>query len=155
MADRSSFLRSLTILHTALLAGQLLLAAMAYALWHFEIMNAPSSALDQALQVAAILISGTAFFLGARLFRRRVEQARDHGSTVAEKAAAYRSASILQWSLLEGASLFSIISFLLVGNLSFLFLAFALMFFFFLNRPSKIKLLVLLRLTDAEIEGLS
>jgi len=155
MPDQPSFLRSLTIIHNALLAVQILLAAIAYSLWHFDIMTASLRELDQALQVVAILLCGSAFLFGARLFRRRVEKARDSGETAAGKAAAYRSAVLFQWGLLEGASLFSIISFLLVGNLSFLLLALTLMFFFFLSRPSKIKLLLLLRLNEHEIEDLS
>ncbi len=154
MSSSASFLRSLNILHKSMLAGQLMLATVAFLLRYFEWMPASLQELDQTIQVIALAISAVAYFLGARLFRQRVEQARDGGGTAQEKAAVYRSASILQWGMLEGASLFSAVCFMLVGNLSFLFLAIALMIFFYISGPSKLKLMLLLRLSEEEIAAL-
>lgn len=154
MPAPGSFLRSLNILHKAMLAGQLLLAVAAFLLRYLEWMPASLQELDQTLQVIALLLCAVAYFLGARLFRQRVEDARDGNGTAFDKAVVYRSAAILQWGLLEGASLFSSICFMLVGNLSFLFLAFALMIFFYLSGPSKMKLMLLLRLSEEEIKML-
>jgi hypothetical protein len=101
--------------------------------------------------VVALSLSAAAYFLGVRFFRQWVEQARDGGGNKEEKAAVYRRASLLQWSLLEGAALFSVFSFLLVGNLAFLFLALALMLFFYLSGPSRSKLMLLLRMSEEEL----
>jgi len=154
MSSSASFLRSLNILHKSMLAGQVLLAGVAFLLRYFEWMPASLQELDQTLQVTALALCAVAYFLGARLFRQRVEQARDSDGTPREKAELYRSASILQWGMLEGASLFSVICFMLVGNLSFLFLSMALMIFFYISGPSKLKLMLLLRLSEEEIAGL-
>ncbi len=154
MPAPGSFLRSLNILHKAMLAGQLLLAVAAFLLRYLEWLPASLQELDQTLQVIALLLCAVAYFLGARLFRQRVEDARDGNGPAFDKAVVYRSAAILQWGLLEGASLFSSICFMLVGNLSFLFLAFALMIFFYLSGPSKMKLMLLLRLSEEEIKML-
>jgi len=155
MVRKSPFLSKLLKVHSTLLIGQLLMAVIVALLWQLDIITSFSRELDRVLQVVAILISGTALFLGARIFRQRIERARDMLGSAAEKITIYQSACLLQWSLLSGASLFCIISFLLVGNLSFLLLALTLLFFFFLSRPSKIKLLLLLRLNEHEIEDLS
>lgn len=154
MPAPGSFLRSLNILHKAMLAGQLLLAASAFLLRYFEWIPASLQELDQTLQLIALLLCAVAYFLGSRLFRQRVEEARDGNGTAHDKAAVYRSAAIIQWGLLEGASLFASICFMLVGNLSFLFLAVALMIFFYLSGPSRMKLMLLLRMSEEEISEL-
>ena len=149
---QQSTLKGLLILHRAMLLGQILFAAIAFFLKYTN--NFPSSFTqqDKLLQVIAIAISFAGFFIGSSLFKRRITQARDSLNDIKEKAGAYRSASIIQWALLEGPSLFCIICFLLVGNYAFLALSAALMLWFFLTGPSKTKAMLLLRLNEEEME---
>lgn len=109
--------------------------------------------MDHLFQVIAVTVSFAGSFVGSALFKKKVQQARDSSADIKTKAEAYRSASIIQWTLLEGLCLLCIIFFLLVGSYAFLALAAAIMFWFALNGPSKIKAMMLLRLSEEEMEN--
>jgi hypothetical protein len=73
---------------------------------------------------------------------------------VKEKFPAYRSASILQWAILDGPSLFCIICFFLTGNYAFLALSVVIMFLFTMTAPSKSKIILQLQINESEFEDL-
>jgi hypothetical protein len=153
MQKGNSF-KALSILHKAMLAGQVLFTAVCFYLLYTKIFIASSQELDKILQVAAILFSVAGFFAGNFLFKKRVLQARESTSELQEKFAVYRSASILQWALLEAPVLFSVICFLLTGNYAFLALAAAVILLFVILGPTKIKIALLLGTTEDEIAEL-
>lgn len=150
--QQQSTLRSLQILHSAMLAGQLIFAGIAVFLKYNNIF--PSSLVnnDNLLQVTALAVSFGGFFIGSSIFKRKIAEARDTATSMKEKAGVFRSASIIQWALLEAPVLVCIIFFLLVGNYAFIALAAALVLWFFLARPSKMKTMLLLRLSEEEME---
>lgn len=150
--QQQNTLKSLQVLHKAMLLGQVLFAAVVLFLKYSGSFTSSFSHLDKTLQVFAVAISFAGFFIGSALFKKKVQQARDLSADIKTKAAAYRSASIIQWALLEAPCLFCIICFLLVGNYAFIALAAVLMFWFALNAPSKIKIMMLLRLSEEEME---
>jgi hypothetical protein len=151
--QQQNTIKALQILHKAMLLGQILFAAVVLFLKFSGSFTFSLSCLDKTLQVFAVVISFAAFFIGSALFKKKVQQARDSALDVKIKADAYRSASVIQWALLEGASLFCIICFLLAGNYAFLALSAALLFWFALNGPSKIKIMLLLGLNEEEMEN--
>ena len=57
-------------------------------------------------------------------------------STPAEQWAAYRSAIIVRWALVEGPSIFACVSYLLTGQSQFLILASGLLVYFLTLKPS-------------------
>ena len=81
-------------------------------------------------------------------------QLREMQTNTKEKFLLYRAASILQWALLEGPSLFCILCFFLTGNYAFLALAIAIMFLFILMAPSKNKIVTQLQISESEIDEL-
>lgn len=145
-------LKKLQILHRVLLIGQIVFAAVAFFLLYTNKFTPLLPDKDQLLQVIAIIISFGGFFIGSTLFKKKLLQARDSSTVIKSKADAYRFASIIQWALLEAPCLFGIICFLLVGNHAFLALSAAIMFWFALTGPSKIKVMMLLRLSEGEME---
>jgi hypothetical protein len=58
-------------------------------------------------------------------------------NTLREKLMAYQSALIVRYALLEGASLFGIVCYLLTGNLLFLLISGGLVLYFVTIRPTK------------------
>lgn len=148
----SGTIKSLQLIHRAMLLGQVIFAVMAYMLKESGKFEASLRDMDQQLQIIAILLSFGCVFGGSIVFKRKIQAARDTERTVSKKASVYKTATIIQWALLEGASLFGIICFLLVGNLSFIFLSAGLIFFFALMAPSRVKAMLLLRLTEQEME---
>jgi FtsH-binding integral membrane protein len=144
--------RSLLLLHRIMLLALVLLAAIAFLLQYTGNFSPSLAEQDQVLQLIAIAISFAGVFIGAAAFKKRIFQIRDSQQTLNEKSVAYRSACILQWALLEAAALFCIICFMLTGNLAFLCLATAIMLWFALTNPSKMKIMLLLKLSETEME---
>lgn len=145
--------RSLVLLHRIMLLGLVLLAAIAFFLQYTGYWPPALAEQDQLLQLLAIAFSFAGVFAGATIFKKRVYQLRHSQQTIHEKALAYRSTCILQWALLEGPALFCIVCFMLTGNLAFLCLAMAIMLWFALTHPSKMKIMLLLRLRETEMES--
>ena len=145
-------LKKLQVLHRAMLFGQILFMAVAFFLAYSNNFPPSFSHLDKILQVIGVTISFAGFFIGSSVFKKKLQLARDSSAGIKTKAAAYRSAGIIQWALLEVPSLFCVICFLLTGNYAFIALAAALLFWFALQAPSKIKIMMLLRISENEME---
>ena len=142
------------ILHKALLAGQILFAVVCFFLVYTKTQASPMEQLDRTLQVAAIILAGGGFFAGTSLFKKKLLQIRDMQTDVKEKLPVYRTACIMQWALLEGPSLFTIICFFLTGNYAFIALATVLILLFAMLAPSKTKIAFHLGLSESEVEEL-
>lgn len=151
--SNQSTLKSLSILHKALLFGQIMFVAIAMFLKYSGNFPSLLSHLDQILQLSALILSAASLFIGSSLFKKKVQQLRDSAEDIKNKATAYRSVCITQWALIEVPSLFSISCFILVGNYAFLALAGALILWFALTAPSKMKIMLLLRLNEGEMEN--
>ncbi len=147
-------LKALQILHRAMLSGQLLFAAIAFYLNYSGNFVASLSGHDQLLQVIAIGFSFGGFFIGASLFKKKMQQLKQGSPTLKAKVATYRSAAITQWALLEGPVLFSIICFMLVGNYAFLALSVVFILLFAVTAPNTTKMMVLLQLTEEDKDHL-
>ena len=147
-------LKSLQIVHRALLLGLVLFAAIAFYLNYSGNFIAGLKSYDQPLQVIAITLSFGGFFIGSLLFKKKMQQLKDSSPELRVKLSTYRSAAIMQWALLEGPALFAIICFLLVGNYAFLALAVVFIILFAVTAPNKTKMMLLLQLTEEEINEL-
>ena len=147
-------LKSLQIVHRALLLGLVLFAAIAFYLNYSGNFIAGLKSYDQPLQVIAITLSFGGFFIGSLLFKKKMQQLKDSSPELRVKLSTYRSAAIMQWALLEGPALVAIICFLLVGNYAFLALAVVFIILFAVTAPNKTKMMLLLQLTEEEINEL-
>ena len=147
-------LKSLQIVHRALLLGLVLFAAIAFYLNYSGNFIAGLKSYDQPLQVIAITLSFGGFFIGSLLFKKKMQQLKDSSPELRVKLSTYRSAAIMQWALLECPALFAIICFLLVGNYAFLALAVVFIILFAVTAPNKTKMMLLLQLTEEEINEL-
>lgn len=147
-------IRALTIIHKALLVGQVLFISVCFFLVAAKMNNQVPENVDRILQVAALIFSAAGFFIGATLFKNKILQLRNMDVTVKEKFASYRSSCILQWALMEGPCLFCIICFFLTGNYAFVALASVLILLFAMQAPSKLKITFHLGLRGDELEEL-
>lgn len=144
-------LKALQIVHRAMLLGMILFGGIAFFL-HYSGNFPPSlQQYDQLLQVVAVVLAAAGFFTGNRLFSKKIFQLRESAAGLDVKLELYRSASLIQWALLEAPALFAIICFLLTENYSFLALAGALIILFVINTPAKIKMAMLLQVPEDEI----
>jgi len=150
---KGNYVKSLKVLHTALLAGQVIfLVIMLF--FVVQQQSAIAASLDKTLQVAALLFSFGGILAGSRIFNSKLAQMNTAAEDTAHKAAQYRAANIVRWAMIEGPCLFVIICFFISGNYSFAALALALIVYFFLMGPSRIKTMLQLQLSDQQVDDL-
>jgi hypothetical protein len=153
--NKGNDLRALNILHKAMLAGQILFAVIClYMVYTKAMVSSMQQDMDKILQVIAIALSAAGFYAGSFLFKRRLLQARETSSGLKEKFAIYRSGCIIQWAFLEGPGIFSIACFFLTGNYAFIALAGVLILLVAILAPSKLKIALLLGVSEEEISEL-
>jgi hypothetical protein len=143
-------IKTLNALHKGLITGQVVFAAIAFYLVYANIFVSHQKEWEKPLQLIAVLLSVGGFIVGNIIFKNRINSVIGTNESVATKMDAYRTACIIQWALIELGSLFSIISFMLTGDYSFLFLAGALVLTFAMLSPAKDKIVFQLQLTDSE-----
>lgn len=125
------------MLHFALLIGQILLAIVFIVLIGkteiiLNIEGDPFFVLVPSTALFALFISGF-------MFKKLLSQA-NAKITLAEKLALYRPALLVRFAILEGASLFGLVSYFLNGNLFYIIIAAFVMVYFLTLRPTKEKL---------------
>lgn len=147
-------LKALQILHRAMLMGMIIFAAVAFYLVYSKAIVASMQELDHTLQIIAVILCAAGFFIGNNFFKRKILYSTDQLPTPAKKISVYRSVAIIQWVLLEGPAIFSIICFIVTGNYAFVALAGTMMMLFAMTAPSKQKLILLLQLSENDLEEL-
>ena len=147
-------LQVLNIIHKALMTGQILFASVCIYLIYSKSVLPMGEEIDKVLQVAALIITAAGIFAGMTLFKKKLMQIREMQTGAKEKFDLYRSACIIQWALLEAPSIFCIICFFLTGNYTFLALVLVVLILFAMTAPSKVKILLQLQISDAELDDL-
>lgn len=154
MQQKLSAFRQLNIIHKALLAGQIIFAAVAAYLFYSGVEQPQMKEYDRIFQVIAIAVAAAGFFAGTVIFKKMVSTAKDAAVSTKEKFARYRSACVLQWALLEGPCLFSIVFFYLTANYAFIALAGVLIGLFIVLSPNKIKIAWQLGISENDVSEL-
>ena len=154
MNDQNKAVLVLSIIHKAMLAGQILLVAVFLYLISATDYKPGMVAMNRLFQIIALVLAAAGFFAGRVLFKNKIAQLKDKQSAAKDKFIIYRSVCIVQWALLEGPCIFSGVAFFLTGNYAFLGLAIVLITLFALRSPSKNKVTQDLGLTDQEIADL-
>jgi hypothetical protein len=108
-------------------------------------------------EYAIYFIIGVSLFIvwgifgGKYLFSTKLNLAKKEKSLF-DKLSSYRTALIIKYAVLEGPAIFSIISYLLTGNILFIILAGLIIIFFLFMKPTKDKLIIELELNSSEKE---
>jgi hypothetical protein len=152
--QKGNALKALNIIHKALMTGQILFASVCIYLIFSKLVLPGAGELDKILQVVALIITAGGIFAGMSFFKKKLIQLREMQIPAKEKFSLYRSACIVQWALLEGPSFFCIICFFLTGNYAFLALVVVILFLFAMTAPSKLKVLLQLQISEAELDEL-
>ena len=147
-------LQLLNIIHKALMTGQILFASVCIYLIYSKSVLPMANDLDKILQVVALALTAGGIFAGMKFFKKKLMQIREMQTAAKEKFDLYRRSCIVQWALLEGPSIFCIICFFLTGNYAFLALMLVVLFLFAMMAPSKVKVLLQLQLSEAELDNL-
>jgi hypothetical protein len=132
-----TFLKTITIIFSALVIGQVLFGVVAF----FDTPNkgvilTPGN--DPFFYIApALAVSGC--ILGMFLFKQQVAKLEDK-QTLVEKLGIYQTALITRYACSEGPSLFAIVCYLLTGNLYYLIIAGLNVIYFIWMRPTQFRL---------------
>ncbi len=115
-----------------------------------EIGNSPNlTELNNAFLVIATFFSFGAIWGGNQLYKSRLKNILP-GIAVIEKLQAYRSAVIIKLGVLEGATIFTLISFFIIANYLYFLFAGLIIAIFFFNAPSVTKIVSDLKLSEKE-----
>ena len=153
--NKNLSLKSLQFVHKAMLISQVIFALVAFLLLFGNKFIPPFQQYDRVLQLIVLLLSFSGFYIGTfYILKRQVEELKKSILNPREKFDRYRKACIIQWALIHGPCLISIMCFLLVGNISFLALAATLMVLFAMMGPSLIKIQLLLELSEEDLASL-
>ena len=154
MPDNTSPFRSLQLIYRALLWGQILFLVIALIAASTIAKKTASEQLDRQLQVIAVLVSFSAFIIGSRIFKKKLFQARHANISAKHKLVIYRTASIIQWVLMDVATVFCIAGYIVTHNFSFIGLAMLMLVIFGGMNPFKSKVMLQLALSSADVETL-
>lgn len=146
---------TLNLMHKAMLAGQVIFTAVIFILVYQKIFLPVLAEHEKPMQALAIAFAAAAIFFGNSLFKKKLALINEnHGNDAKLKLTKYRSASIMQWGLLETACLVSGICLLLTGNYAFIALAVVLILYFAMLAPVKSRVSGHLDLQSTELDEL-
>jgi len=132
---QKEIIKSSLIIFYTLLSGQIVFFLISLYLVSAQVISSNSN-------LSLILIFTLLFFLspllvvGPIIYRKLISKQYDNIKTVEQKLILYRKGIIIKLALVEGASIFSIVCFLITGNYLFIIIAILLISLFFLHKPS-------------------
>jgi hypothetical protein len=147
-------LKALQLLHRIMLLMQVVFAIIMIGLIASGLQQPSAKDLNSVLQVIVIGLGAACYFAGTHIYKKKLSAIKEANIPAGEKFSQYRSASIVLWAMLEGPTLFCIISFFLTGNYAFIALAAVLLFFFFIFGPNRQKLFLFIGLSEQETDEL-
>lgn len=140
--------KSLNIIHLALVVG----CTLFFIIVNFVLrdhFNVPTFEAGDVFTIPAIILILLAVFGSPFVFMRAISTVAEDAS-LDEKMTRYRTASIIKWALIEGPCLFLIVCTLLSPSLFYIGASFILIFLLIMNRPSKEKMSMIMRLNQDE-----
>ena len=131
------YIKTLSTIHLALLGGMLMFVAVSYMQIETNILSFDYENDTFFLLVPLLTLGGVvaSFIVPAKTINALPKE-----SSLREKLMAYQTSSIIKYALIEGPSLFAIVSYMQTENLYYLIIAGALMTYFLTLRPSKSKI---------------
>jgi len=134
--NAKSILKTAKIIHLALLSGQLMFAFVTISISKNPSFNMKS--VNDPFFIVAPLLAVSCFFVGNFLFKKLVGNLQNK-TTLPDKLTGYQAALIVRYALLEGASLFGIVVFMLTNNWFFLLISACIILYFITLRPGTEK----------------
>jgi hypothetical protein len=141
------YLKTISIIHLALLAGQVMFGIVAF-IQIGKIQIDIKNNNDPFLFLVPLLAVG-GFIASNLMFKQQLNSSIKKDS-LNGKLMGYQTALIIRCALLEGPSLFGIVTYLITGNCLFLIISGLLMLYFISIRPTRVKIENDLNLTYEE-----
>lgn len=150
--DYKASFQQMSIVHYALLAGVLIFCAIVY----FIVLPEKGGLDDSTYDIFRFLVPGLAAgaILAGRFVSRQLFSTAEDKADLGDKLAIFRSGMMIRWAMMEGASLFAVVAFMLSGNLVMLLVALAGAAYLFTMRPTPEAAASALGLTETEYRSL-
>lgn len=132
-----TYMRSLSILHLAMLAGQVIFVLVALFLQTTQAIKttALTPEIDSVLRYIIPALAAGSIIAGSFLFRQKTAALKMLPAS-AEKYNGYRSACILRYAIMEAPSMVAVVVFILSGNYYYLAVSGVVIIAFIIIRPS-------------------
>lgn len=140
------YLTSLTLIHVMLLIGQVVFTAVV--LFISEELKLNMFETDNEFYVVVPLLAVAGYYAGEFIFKQNLTAIANNNNSLKDKLKGYQVALIIKLALLEGPTLLALVALLLSGNLYFLLIAASLMLYFYLQKPSKDRIVEELKLNQ-------
>lgn len=140
------FLKTLSIIHTALLV--VLIAFGIFTYFQNGSFTPRMNRQDLFIYIVPV-VAAAGYFLSQFLFRKQLQTIQREEELPA-KLSKYQSASLIKYALLEGPGFLALIAYYLSGNALYLVIAIALIAYLFVQRPTADKINTNLPLTLEE-----
>ena len=131
------FLRTITIIHLALVAGVLILGFVMYSITENQKLELSYSGDPMFFIVPIMAIAG--ILVGNYLYGNSIKGLTSKNS-LQEKLAGFQTASIIKYALLEGPALLGLVAFMNEGNQYFLIISILLVLWLIMQRPTRDKI---------------
>jgi len=133
----ATFTKTITLVHLALLMGQVLFGLAAFFITNKTVINlTPGS--DVFFYIVPIMIV-FGIFTGSFLFKQQVAKLSDK-TLLTEKLTGYQTALIIRFALSNGTSMLGIVVYMQIGNLFYLIVTGVNILYFIWIRPTKDKI---------------
>jgi hypothetical protein len=132
--NTQTFYKTISIIHLALIAGQILFGITAFFIVNSTniVMNPP----DDIFFYLVPLLAFTGIIAGSYLFKQKLNGLANV-ITLKEKLAIWQTAVIIRFAMAEGPSLLGIAAYLNTGNLFYLFISGLIILYFIWIAPKK------------------
>ncbi len=149
-SSTTGYLKTLQVLHLALVAGIVIFIIAAVITIKMEISAYPQLKIDRLTLIVIMLVIAIAGgYTGKIIFDKRLEQI-EKEQNIYTKLQDYRPALIIKYVLFDVPSMIGIVVFILTKEYIILFVVGALLFFLILYRPTKESIAAHLKLNNAE-----
>lgn len=156
MNDKLSYIKSLQMIHGALLTGQILFCGLAFYLTYNGIVT-PIVVPEQTAWIIESALVGFCIvlaYLSFPVYKNKVRALQQSSGTAAQKLTAYRAANIIRWAMMEAPVLLLLVYGMFTGQkMTMIFIAIILLLFI-LSRPFMQKAVTETGLSDADIENM-
>ena len=145
----NEYFKTLNLLFYALFIGQLFFVVILLALSYSGTLQAYSDLGNMYYFIVLLIVAGT-YYGGNYFYKIKLKEISGKES-LNDKLKLLQITLILKWSFLEGASMLSLVFFLITSDYMFLIIALAIIFLFYLQKVNKKQIISDLQLNDEEI----
>ena len=148
------YFKSMLVIWFSLIGGQVFFGLIAFYLNNNGSFNSREKGLKDIFIYLVPVFAVYGLVAGSIIFKKRLNSSKVKTSLL-EKLNDYRAALIIRYALLEGTTFFSLVSYLMTGDLLFLYISILIIATFIIIKPSTKNVINDLELNPGEIQIIS